>query len=288
MSHYINYIILTFISFFLSIIPRFIKIFLGKCLGSLIYYIFPLRKKVAKINIEIAFPHFSKNQVNKLILKSYQHYGILLFEFLSQKNDNIYNFLNPIDKITEQNLSNKNGQILMTAHIGNWELIIPIISRYKKIMGVAREQKNSGADKFIKENRSFVNASLISNKDSTKKMVSALLKKELLLLVCDQNAKSKGNKIEFFNKKSSFPKGPGHFYYLTKCKLLYGFCVLEENYKYKFKIRELNIKNNIEQKEEIIIEINRLYVEILEDIIKKYPEQYFWFHKKWDKEIYNN
>ena len=43
---------------------------------------------------------------------------------------------------------------------------------------------------------------------------------------------------------------------------------------------------NIEQKDDIIIEINRLYVEILEGIIKKYPEQYFWFHKKWDKRIY--
>ena len=106
-----------------------------------------------------------------------------------------------------------------------------VISKYKKMMAVAREQKNSGADKFITENRSFNNVSLISNKGSTKKMVMALLSSQLLLLVCDQNAKDKGNKVNFFGKKCSLPKGPGHFYYLTKCKLTYGFCILKEDYK---------------------------------------------------------
>ena len=288
MIHYTSYIILNFISLFFKYIPRIIKIFLGKAIGSFMYYILPIRKKVAQINIKIAFPDLNQNEINHLVLKSYRHYGILLIEFLSQKKHNIYKFLNPLDELTKKHLVDNNGQILMTAHIGNWELMIPVISKYRKIMGVAREQKNSGADKFIKENRSFKNVTLISNKDSAKKMVSALLKKELLLLVCDQNAKRKGNSISFFNKKSSFPKGPGHFYYLTKSKLLYGFCILKNDYKYELMIRELTIKNNFEQKEDIIIEINRLYVEILEDIIKKYPEQYFWFHKKWDKDIYSN
>ena len=48
----------------------------------------------------------------------------------------------------------------------------------------------------------------------------------------------------------------------------------------------VDIKDNNEQKEDIIVKINKKYVCILEDQIKKYPEQYFWFHKKWDKKIY--
>ena len=35
----------------------------------------------------------------------------------------------------------------------------------------------------------------------------------------------------------------------------------------------------IEQKDELVIQINRLYIKKLEEIITKYPEQYFWFHK---------
>jgi len=74
----------------------------------------------------------------------------------------------------------------------------------------------------------------------------------------------------------------------SACLILVLDLFLKEDYKYELIIREINIKNNIEQKDDIIIEINRLYTEILEGIIKKYPEQYFWFHKKWDKGIYKN
>ena len=56
--------------------------------------------------------------------------------------------------------------------------------------------------------------------------------------------------------------------------------------KYSFNLDYINIKDNIEQKEEIIVEVNKQYVKKLEKIILKHPEQYFWFHKKWDKSIY--
>ena len=278
--------ILRFLKFFFGLIPRFATIFLGKLLGGIIYYFIPIRRKVARLNVKIAFPDLSNKEINNLVLKSYKHYGFLLFEFLSQKKNNFK--LCNLDESSQRNIYPNQGQILMTAHIGNWELMIPVISSYKKIMGVAKDQKNIGADRFIKENRSFRNVTLISNKGSTRKMVSALHEKKLLLLVCDQNAKNQGNRIDFFNKECSFPKGAGYFYYLTKCKLNYGFCILNNNYQYELVIKELKIKNNIEQKDDIIIEINRLYANCLENIIKKYPEQYFWFHKKWDKKIYDN
>ena len=38
--------------------------------------------------------------------------------------------------------------------------------------------------------------------------------------------------------------------------------------------------------EEKIHIINQLYNMELENIIRKYPEQYFWFHRKWDKKKY--
>ena len=287
MINYFTYNFLVLLRFLVSFIPRKFILFLGKVLGVFIYYIIPIRKKVAKINILIAFPELSDKEVNNIILKSYQHYGILLFEFIMQNNKNIYNNIVELDNKTKKCLTDDVGKILMTAHIGNWEMMLPIISKFKKVIGVAREQKNKGANKFIIENRSFNNVELISNKGSTRKMAKALFKNKILLLVCDQNAKSKGNKLLFFNKESSFPKGPGYFHFLTNSELIYGFCILNKDYKYELKIRNLNIEKKIEQKDELVIQINRLYIKKLEEIITKYPEQYFWFHKKWGKSIYN-
>ena len=146
MISYINYIILKVLSLFFSFLPRFISIFFGQCLGVFIYYLIPLRKKVAKLNIGIAFPDLSNKDINKLVFKSYKHYGILLFEFLRQKNINTNKIILPLDNITKDKIYKNDGQILMTAHMGNWELIVPAVSKYKRMMAVAREQKNSGAD----------------------------------------------------------------------------------------------------------------------------------------------
>ena len=102
-----------------------------------------------------------------------------------------------------------------------------------------------------------------------------------------QNAKKHGTNIDFFGKSCSIPKGAGHFYSATDCKLLIGFCILNKDLTYNLKIKNIILKNNREQKNNLIVEINTIYSKMLENIITKYPEQYFWFHKKWDKEIYN-
>ena len=68
--------------------------------------------------------------------------------------------------------------------------------------------------------------------------------------------------------------------------LIIGFCILDKKMNYTFNLEYLEIEDNIEQKEDIIVKVNERYVNKLEKIILKYPEQYFWFHKKWDKNIY--
>ena len=288
MINKITYLFLRLYSLFLCLLPRGINIIFGKIFGILLYYFFPLRTPVAKTNLKIAFPEKNKREINKLILNTYKHYGILTFEFLKLHSSKVNNNIFIIDDETKRILNNKSGIILMTAHIGNWEMILSILNQYKKVTGIVRKQKNSGGDKFFYECRLGDNVTLIPNKGSRREMLRALENGEILVLASDQNAKKHGTEIEFFGKKASIPKGAGHFYYLTNSILVVGFCILTKDFKYEFKLRELKINKNSEQKEDIIVEVNSVYSQILEDEIKKYPEQYFWFHKKWDKDIYKN
>lgn len=282
----LTYLILRLISLKLYIIPRRINIKFGRAFGSLMYYVFPLRKSVAITNLNIAFKEKKHEEKKSLLLKVYQHYGILTFEFLQMyyKKIKFDNFI--LDDETRRILSTKSGIILMTAHIGNWEMITSIISKYKKVTGIVRKQKNSGGNKFFSECRAIKNVSLVANKGSKRKMLDALNNGEILLLATDQNAKKNGTYIDFFGEQASIPKGAGHFYYSTKSTIVIGFCILNENLKYEFKLRKIKINKNIEQKENTIVEVNSIYSKLLEDEIIKYPEQYFWFHKKWNKNIY--
>ena len=251
------------------------------------YHLFPLRKNVARINLQIAFPKKTKKEINYLIKKTFRHYGLLMFEFISNHQAKINKKIFSMDDKTKNLLNSNDGIICMTAHIGNWEMLIPIISEIKKFTVVVREQKNNGADRFFYECRQYNdNILLISKKGSKKEMINSLNKGHVLGLATDQNAHDRGTQTLFFNKKASFPKGAGHFYYLTNSKLLVCFCTVSKNYNYELKLREIIINKKYEQKDDLIVEVNRIYANILENEIKRIPEQYFWFHKKWDKTIY--
>ena len=288
MINSLTYIVLVFISTILSILPRSFAIYSGKLLGVFLFYFIPLRKKVALYNIDLAFPNKSINEKKSILYRMYKHYGILIIEFLRQRRANFNLIPIYIDEKTKNILSRKEGAILMTAHLGNWEMIIPILNQFKRSSVVVRVQRNLGGDKFVTQCRQNDNIDLLPKGISKLKMVKAITNGHLLALASDQNAGKKGIPIKFFNYSSSIPRGASYFYYKTKCPIYIGFCILQEDSSYVFKLKELKLKNLPEQIHDLNIEINTIYSKMLEYEIKKYPEQYFWFHKKWDKKIYND
>jgi len=217
------------------------------------------------------------------------HYGLLIMEFIRNATGRVKEKSYNINKDTINILKDSKGLIFMTAHMGNWEMIIPIISKYKKIMAVVRDQNNSGGNKFFYKARNYKNTTLIASSGSKKEMIKSLYDNSLLVLASDQNTLKRGVMINFFGKAASIPKGAGHFHYQTKSKVVICFCILNKELNYDFHLEYLNIeKYNIEQKDELIVKVCELYVRKLEKIIIQYPEQYFWFHKKWDKDIYDS
>ena len=46
------------------------------------------------------------------------------------------------------------------------------------------------------------------------------------------------------------------------------------------------ISSNKVTEDDIVEDITLKYINILENKIRQNPSQYFWFHKKWDKNIY--
>ena len=250
------------------------------------YYTSNKSRYIAQTNIKIAFPFLSEDKSKKLLINTFKHSGIITSEFFRQKRIDLKKISINIDDETKKILSDKSGLILMAAHFGNWEIFLPIISLRRKISAIVREQKNSGGDKFISERRKFKNVSLISNKLDLNQMLKPLLNNEILLILNDQKPKKSGTILNFFDKPAIFPKGSGHFYLQTKSRIGFGFCILKPDLSYEFRIKLLSINSKTSSKNDMIDEINVKYAKLLEDEIIKYPEQYCWFYKKWDRSLY--
>ena len=286
---YTSYVIVVLFSIIFNIIPRSLSLLFGKFLGLVIYHIFPTRKKVALKNIKDNFSNLDSIKHNNLLKNTYVHFGMVLSDFMRQNflNRQKINDLVNINAKSLEILNQNKGSIIMTGHIGNWECFLPILGlNHIKFAVVTQKIKNSYLNKFFTSLRSFQNVKIIPRHEGKERMFDAISQNYHLGLASDQNAGSKGTMVPFLNTKISIPKGAAIFHIKTKKPILVGFCTMNKDYKYDFNIEELKFNHKIKSRSELINDINSQFTSILGELIRKYPDQYFWFHKMKDKSEY--
>jgi len=286
-----TYYSLKILSIFISFLPRFISIKFGILFGELIRLLIPVRRKVAIQNINIAFPNKSQLEKELILKKCYHHFGITFIDLFrtAQLNKNKLNQFTEFSKTDIQKLKENSGGIIVTGHIGNWEIFLSLFGLNNiPLHVVAQFQKNKGAQNYFKEMREKHNSKTILKGASSKELIAIINNNEYLGLACDQNAGKKGIMVPFFKKNTSIPKGTAIFQMKTKCPIFLCYCIADVNYNYFFVANKLDIKSLDFESDDKILEISKLISNDLEKMVKKYPEQYFWFHRKWPKKIYNN
>ena len=273
-----------FTYFFLKVLSTALKnlslntqVSFSQNLASIFYHYIPKRKKLAKNNIKIAFPNKSEKWIDNTLRNTYKFFVFNFIQFLAlpKSMDNIK--IKIVGKEIMDNALKKNkGVILISAHFGSWEVLGHWlgINGYK-LHGVAHEQNNKGANEFFQYKRELSGIKHIYKKVGLDNLYKVLQGKNILGLVSDQDAKSKGVFIKFFNKLSSTAKGVGLFHLNTKAPMVYGLSMQTGFQKYKIEFIQ------IKPKEDTIESITQNYTNVLESYINKYPEQYFWFHNRW-------
>jgi len=287
----ITYYGLNTFSFFVRLFDRKISIIFGKVIGLIIYFIIPIRKKVAKLNLTIAFPKKSENEINQIIKECYQHFGIVMMDLLRTKNLNKKNIQSivEIEPSDLKLLMKESGGIIITGHIGSWEMMLPIFGINKLPFSVVVQfQRNKGAQKFFNEIRQFNGSKTILKGIKSSLLLNEISKGKFLGLASDQNAGKKGVMVQFFGKETSIPKGAAIFKMKSKAPLFFCYCVSVNDNRYKLFVDKLDINLGQIEPENKVEEICKLIALDLENIVRKYPEQYFWFHRKWPKKIYKN
>ena len=283
------YISLQIVSWIFQFLPRESALIVGRTLGSFFYYFIPLRKSIAMKNLEIAFPDWNSDKRKSLLHSSYRHYGMVLVDFfrLPKVNRAKDKIIVQIPQKSLKLLKQSPGGIIMSGHIGNWEYIGPSLGIHNiKCAGVALIQRNSTSNQFFNELRGSENVKIIPVDGGSKMMIHTILDGNYLGLISDQNAGRKGTEAQFFNSPVSVPKGAGAFHLKTNTPILLGFCILSKDFTYHLSFQELDLEGLSKISEDAIVEINQRFTKLLEEVIREYPQQYFWFHRKWGRELY--
>ena len=269
---------------FLRVISRVIakfslqnQVVISQHIASILYHYIPKRKKVAIKNLKTAFPEYSDKWIQSTLKKCYKFLSYNFIQFLAfpKSTDSIIIQING-QAALDNALEKGKGVILISAHFGAWEILGHWlgVNNYP-LRGVAQRQKNKGANKFFEEKRQLSGIKHIYRKVGMDVLYNILKENKILGLVSDQDAKNKGIFVNFFNTPASTHKGAAIFHLNTSAPMIFGLCIQTGFQEYKIELIPIIPVNNT------IEDITKQYTLTLEKIIRKYPDQYFWFHNRW-------
>ncbi len=250
-------------------------------LWFVVYYLDFFRKPIVFKNLDIAFPEKSKKEKTKIAKNTYKNFLTFFEDTIAfEKHPSKYN---EIKIIGEEYLLNafisKKPVILVTAHFGNWEITPKfIVKKYKKpIAAVMREIENPKINKFFKKIRSNEDIKLINKKSGAKEIIKAMIKeKRILGILIDQYTKNKDAPIVKFFKPTRFNPAVSKLAKATKAIVIPGFCY-KENGKYFIEFKKpKEFEGSIEN-------FTQWQANEIENMIRRYPCQYYWFHNRWKK-----
>ncbi len=256
----------------------------GELLGSLLNFI-GYRKKVILKNLDIAFPELDKSEREKIAKGVLQYIGRNIVDFVripvySRKNQ----VLDIADIVEGKDLLDKyknKGAILITGHIGNWEILGAVISKLNyKITVLAYRQENKEINQFIESIRTSANIGIIYHDQPLKKMLKTLSEGGFLGFLADQNAlRHRGVFVDFFNFPASTISLPAKISLKYKIPMIFTYNYLDlKDKKYKIFFKEIDISKYSKNQYR---ELTQEFTKELEKAIRKNPSQYLWTHKRW-------
>ncbi len=176
------------------------------------------------------------------------------------------------------------GLIIMTAHLGNWELL-PRMFGLEGFRGgvVGRRIYYEPYNRWIVVLRTFVGFQTIYQNEAVRKIHHHLKAGEIVGLLPDQDRDSvRGIFVDFFGKPAYTTVAPVKFAMHAQAPMLPMFMVRVPGNSYKIVLGNL-IRPKIEAdgREASVRKYTEAWMKDFEAVIRQYPDQWGWMHDRW-------
>lgn len=250
------------------------------CLGRL--------RRVGLRNLELAYPEWQGGERVRVLRLVYRHLGWLLAEFCQMggysadeasrciQYDGLEHYL------AARELGN--GVLVLTGHLGAWELS----SFYHSLMGfpmglVIRRLDNPLVDSFVNGIRCLHGNRVIHKDDFARGLVSAMRAGETVGILMDTNmTPPQGVFVPFFGVQACTASGLARVALKTDAAVLPGFLLWNEalgKYVLKFGSRLELVRT--EDADADVLANTAAFTAVIERYVRENPEQWLWMHRRW-------
>ncbi len=257
------------------------------------FYVVGFRRKVILLNLSFAFPRLKeessesfRKRISSLALKNLENYFLGFFEVLEKTTWNQKTLDKKVQVIGLDILreaSQKGGVFLVSAHLGNWEAALALSQKIgRPISAIARFVRNSFWDKVLRKSREQFELNLLPERSSGIASVKAVKRGDLVVFMLDQHTgEPHGILAKFFGLEAWSAKGLSIMAVRLKAPVFPVFSVRERDLIKVIIGPQIDFSEfRDELNEEELLRHVQKFNDVIEEWVRKYPEQYFWIHRR--------
>jgi len=265
----------------ITLLPYALQIKIGFLFGQITKQLAPRWKETAKKNISAAFPNLNKQEQRTLLQRHFNSLGIGLIEMANAwwGNNNKLKKLVTIDGLEhfDSALEQGNGIILLSAHFTTLEIGGKLLSLFRPIHAMYRQQDNPIFNRAMENGRRSFLKSIISKND-LRSMLRILKDNQPIWYAIDQNSSdSNAIFVDFFGIPCSTTTATSKLARHSGA-IVIPFTIerLDSENRYNLTIHPpfKNFPGN-----DATVDTQRL-MDHFEAEIRKIPEQYLWIHRR--------
>ncbi|UCD32788.1 MAG: hypothetical protein JSV38_02545 [Desulfobacterales bacterium] len=263
---------------------------LGRILGMLVYLISARHRWIVGRNLEFVYPEWTHQRIKKMSKRVFQNIGISFTEICQLHCLAREDILNRVQIEGENNLQQalekQNGAVMISGHMGNWELLLLFCPLYFKtgITFVAKQSSNNTISRWVHGLRTRFGSKVIYKEGAWPEMTRTLRQGKMVGVLIDQKTESSiGAKITFFNKYVTATPVAALLALRCQSPVLPAFCIRDGDGSYTIKIYPpVTLKKTDDFRSDLRTN-TQIMTDAIEIAISEYPEQWFWVLKRWKK-----
>lgn len=262
----------------------------GERLGALGYRPLGIRRRVVERQIAAAFPEMSPDEVAETSRRAYAHVGRAMIETALLPRIGTAGVLDMVERVTgfeliDLAMAAGKGAILITGHLGNWELAgAYVAARGVPLDVIVRTQANPLFDAYWNETRSALDMTVVRDYEAVRRTPRALREGRAVAFVADQGVRGLASTfVPFFGRPAKTPRGAAVFAMKYDTPTLFVAALRQPSGLYHVAVEPVPVVRTGDRDRDID-EVVASYTRILERWVRTAPEQYFWHHRRWRRQ----
>ena len=272
----------------LGLLPRRAARAVGAGIGWLAYIATPRLRRVGLCNLALAFPDTPATERDKILRGMYRQLGWQLAEFCHlprttlEHANRFIRYEGLEHYLTAQQRGR--GVLVLTGHLGAWE----VSSFYHSLAGhpmsmIIRRLDNPWINRLVNEIRTQHGNRVLPKDDFARGLIASMRAGETVGVLMDTNmTPPQGVFVDFFGTVACTASGVARVAVRTGAAVLPGFLVwepAEKRYVLHF-LPELELIDTGDAEGDAIAN-TQMFTTALENVIRRYPEQWLWVHRRW-------